>query len=504
MKREQLSPLRRSAATLLAAAVLDIFPDVLLVGGGDSDIGFYYDFIFTQTPLETASELIELKMRSLAKEGLEIRSFSMMRENAEQFFLHHGQPVLASHALEDDTNVISLVQVGSCYDLSAPPHAATTEELKAFKLLEREHYHENNNSIIRFIGTVFPDNQSLKVFSKAFDRYKKMGYQNLGTELNLYSWDEEARCYWHPNGELLRQQLLKSWHQENSKTESLPITTPISSQSIFYEHVRLYKTKLSNTVELPARFTEVRTVEDEKSEGGASLFQLKSYTTDQVTTFCSNEQLLQELISSLQFIEQTIRIFDLKVHRYLVANEPNRWLVQALQQCGISFTEEKPTSDNEGSTLEWRIEDVLGREWAGSSVQLMKLSADRYALGRTLYSSLDRFVGLLVERYEGQLPLWLAPEQVRVLAVGLKCADYADTVYRECRDHKLRVQRDNRDMKLGAKIHEADIERIPYVIIIGDKEKNQNSVTVRSLERKHEMKTESLEDFFCNILKGDQ
>lgn len=521
--------LRSTAAELLAFAICDLFPKVLLAGGGATDIGFYYDFIFPQPIQEHMLELIEVRMRALSKEEFEIRSLSMMRENAFDFFIHHKQPILANLALEEENNVLSLYQIGKFYDLVHSNVLLSLEEIKGIKLLDIEIVqrvlpgHEWGD-IVRIKGTAFSNPYDLKQFLKAHEKLKKFDHRIIGPELQLFKFLEktgDVDCFWLPKGYILLEKLTQLWVerclQQNIQIISSPLVVPenflsrkenlfpsfivqdesyVLSQSRVKHHIQIFK-ELDNV--LPLRLGEIFSVYENIEEVHRwGLYRKFSHLSDLVTIFCREDQVNQELIYSLQIFEQFITIFGFEAHWYLSGTEnPSaqtkarkqgiEWLKQALEHLAIAYSE-KPDAPGE-PYLEVRFVDALGREWLGSSIGIIQPSREGdkqipVIITRQLFGSLDRFVGLLTEFHKGHFPLWLAPEQIRILMVGEQNRTFAEQVFEKCKQQGWKVKLDGRDEKLSVKVHSAEKEKVPYLVIVGDKETSKGQVTVRSWQER--------------------
>ncbi len=506
-----LKALRHSAPLLLASTVLKLFPNALLAGGGPTDIGFYYDFVLTQPLPSEVLELIEIELKSIAKQNREVRSLDMMRENSRQLFMHHEQPILAEEAIHQHNNILQLIQIGNCYDLSSPPHVNSTQELQFIKLLgtfqtEKVLSDQTILPVTRIIGTVFLDQQTLKTFLKKFEKQKKFDHQLLGPELDLFTLNEQG-CYWHPKGEILRHLLLEIWEKGNLNENAQPVSTPDVVGSVLTQHIKLYKCTRSNAISESACFAESRLNHQApiiNQDGSEGLFYSNPTTTDQLTIFCKQEEILSKIISSLHFIEESLKMLGIESYRILRASKQDKWMSQALAETNLSYTSAAPASKSQSSMLKWRLVDSLGREWEGPSLTIHLLDAKVAVIGRVLYGSLDRIIAQLIEKSEGEFPFLFAPEQIRVIPIGSANFDYAKLIIKHCQELGFRVQWDNRDEKLSVKIHSAEKERIPYSIIIGEKERGRKSVTVRSRNYRQKDRTMPLDEFFrdLNILKG--
>jgi threonyl-tRNA synthetase len=559
---DHLQVLRRAAAELLAFVVKDLFPNVLLVEGNRTDMGFFYDFIFDQPLHDQALTLIEVRMRALIKEGIEIRSLSMMRENAHSFFLHHGHPLLAERASREEQNIISLIQFPNFFDVCPPLSLTSTEEIGSIRLLEfkrldrliPQEEEDIYTSVTRISGTAFEDPISLKKFIKALDQLKKRDHRLLGPELDLFSFNEQAgeiECFWHPKGETLRRLLLKKWEEECQKQQVQFVKTPLVvnefflkeknllpplevkenfyllSASHFFQHVQLFKRRAVSVGDLPLRFAEcIQEYQQEEESQLWGLLRAYSFSSDQMTIFCSEDQAINELISSLHFFKKIVRIFGFKDQWHLVTlgsksskgkqEKAVEWLTEALNDCEISWIETQDLIGLREPGIELRLVDCLGRSWKGPSIEVVVHFIERLDLSyqdangqrktpivlkKSLFSSIDRFIALLIEQFGGVFPDWLAPEQIRVIAIGNQNRAYAEEVYKSCLQQGFRAQLDVRLDKLGMKIHEADKEKIPYLLIVGDKEENKKLVTVRAFQQKGVNHTISLEVFFDSLFK---
>ncbi|WP_068468039.1 His/Gly/Thr/Pro-type tRNA ligase C-terminal domain-containing protein [Candidatus Protochlamydia phocaeensis] len=549
---------RRPIAELLAYTVSQLFPDIILLGGGTSPLGFYYDFIFDQPVHADMLAFIELHLRTLIKENRDVRLLNMMRENAQALFLHHGQPFLAEKAGEEASNIIDLIQIDQFHGLCPAFSMQSTGEAGSVKLLdatEKKWLTEDGEvTVTRLLGTSFDNPQTLKQFLKTYDAYlKKKSHVLIGQEMDFFSLSEQispVEWIWHPKGESAKQILQEWMEKEQSKQWAIEkVSTPLVVNAALFahdlqsfpafevgdqvlrlsasrvpQHVHLFQRHSVLSEELPVCFSEFSAVYKRKEEGiNEGMLESACELSDQLTIFCLAEQLSQELISSLHFIEQIIRIFGFEAQWYLVASRQKSfkakqerkaldWIKQAIQSYSFTYPIDSHLyeDDNniEGPRLELRLVDEIGRQWAGPSLTIIidRLKAWNFKaegleekrdqpviLKRQIWGSLNRFIALLIERFEGALPLWLAPEQVRILSIGESVRSYAKTIEARCKQQGLRVRLDLRPVKLGEKIHEAEKERIPYLLIVGDQECKKQGVTVRSHRQPGKNQLQNLE-----------
>lgn len=442
---------RSSAADLLAYTVCNLFPTAVCASRELSDIGFYYDFYFENPIDESFLDMIETEMKRFVKENLEIRVLSMMRENAHDLLLHHNQPFFAEQALEEETNIISICQIGNFYGLSSENHVQSTLEIGFVKLLGMTQ-HEN---LVRILGTAFTDKNTLKQFTKAFEKLKKI--DPLKFDLKLVELIDD-QYFFLPRGETIKNKLIDIWNDKNRDIQK--IATPLCDLE---QHIKLFKSQKYKEDALPIRWGEI------------------GQKGDLATIFCSDSQLQHEINYSLQIFQQIVKMFDFEAYWYLIASKQKGRirLEEALKLAGITYEEENSAKD---AKIEVRWVDFLGREQKGPALELRSLGAV-WVIARSLFGLPERMLQLMVEHWQGDFPFWLVPEQVRVLQVGPP-KEYAKQVYDRCKQRGLRVSLDATGDKLADKVHAAEKEQVPYLLIVGEREVQQNKVAIRQLREK--------------------
>jgi threonyl-tRNA synthetase len=500
---------------MLACTVLELFPSVHLGGGGLLSYGFYYDFYFEQPIDETLIFLIETNLLSLAKEEAAIKYFEMTCQNAKSLLMHYGQPELCECI--GDEGLIELVQIKKHYGICQAEELQTTEEVGVIKLLK----FEQDEGKTRIIGTAFAENQTLKKFIKSRESYKKKNHLLLGVELNLLSFDwsvSQLQCYWHPRGEALRN-FLKNWLI--SEIETFSPHQKISSPSILgsQDDYFLSPSPLIQHKSYIEKFHARRLFEWSSffsmTEGEAEgLLTLQVSTGDFTSTCCFNEELDNEVISSLLFFEEIIKIFGFEAHWQVIASRQKSMfgrqeskILEGLQQVLEKISLHYPLKEDllvkedlAGPGIELCVYDELGRSWPLSSIVVVTQGKARLEKGRLVIQravlSFDRLIALLIERFEGNLPLWLAPEQVRILKVGEAVEGYVQEIEKACSQQGIRASQEKREIKLSEKIHWAEKEKIPYLILVGEQEMRRQTITLRSAKLPGKSKEIKLNDFF--------
>lgn len=531
-----LHELRQASAELLAYAVCDLFPEAQLVSGGGSAIGFHYDFVIPQQLDHQLLIMIEERMLTIVKGHHPVKTLEMMRENAISFFEHHGQHIKAALVAASPSNIIPLIKINKFCDYCPLPHIANTEEIPLVKLQHIEKLTLDLPEIeafevIRIYGTAFPDKMALKKFLKRAEAAKDKDHQVLGQAMGLYSTHQtiEGNWLWHPKGTYLRNVLQKLFYTETLSPAFQEVTTiPLGDYAKL--HASIFTSRPRMLRDLPVRYIEWVTYEEHcRSHELEGLFKSRHYSADIEQIFCPKEQLEQELISSLQFINKTIKIFPIEHSWHLIILGRNQEsslinsFTAALDKCGIEYRIERNEESRYGQAselqIETRLSDALGREWTCSYLRTEENRSKRFKLRyedaegqmhepvmitRSLYGSLERFIALLIENSAGRFPLWLAPEQIRIIPVSNKTADFAAGIRDKIESAGFRCGIDYCLGGLGEKVHAAELERVPYIVIIGEKEEKRGLITVRSCGNEAAFKNACPLETFIEHLHNEQ
>jgi threonyl-tRNA synthetase len=521
----ELPAIRRTAAELLACVVSERFPNAYLLGGKETEVGFYYEFLFDQPFTVDMLVVIEAQVRQKIKDSIPIHSLHMMRENAAELFRHYDRPFLADQALQDLRNLVDVLQIDSSYGLTPAPHCQSTGEIGAFKLIEMKEEERLIQSdmykVTRLVGTAFSNQQQLKYFLKAYEASKKNDHRLLGLSLNLFSVVEEkndcSQTFWYPRGHLLCQ-TLKKWIEKTLGSVMQWIMTPLIVQSKQNEnpqrlkcnqHIELFHHLKQNPPLQLAEWAQI--YQDKRMKDSEGLLEPTFFQMDQQTLFCQTKDLPDFFISSLHFIKQMVTIFGFETQWILMCPRLERegeradWFIDALEKCSITYQVHFQDKKVSNPRLEIRFVDQLGREWPGPFIEMItnrSVSSQLMILSRSILGSLDRFIALLLEATKGNLPIWLAPEQIRICSVGGHSTPYARVVNEQCQQQGYRVGLDHQDEKLGKKIHAAEKEKIPYICIIGEIEEKKKMVTIRSPNIKRGDRIMAL-DTFLEMIKEE-
>jgi threonyl-tRNA synthetase len=440
----------------MAAAFLELFPGAYLKGGCPTKWGFYYDFLLSQPVNKEFLILLEENMRQKSKKEHLFRKMEMIPHNAGQYFASLERNDLQDRVSIIEEPLVSLVEIGSFIDLCDFPLPKTVSEITQFKLLEIIPISEG----VRILGTAFFEKPELKEFVKKWEDIGERNYLKWIKELDLLE-ERESGWVWLPRGETLKELLIDFWKKELAKQNFQFIATPsLDTQQMFETHLKLAKERQIRTAEIASLPLF--------GEGHEGLLDLPHGFIDQAYIPFKKEELLSELISSLQFIVKILKMFSFDYEVVLYSKNADL-LLEALQTCHIHVKQEKGPH----STIEFYLIDIFGRRWKGPS---LTVRFDCGVIVQSLFSSLERFVALFLEASKGKLPLWMVPEQVRVMGFQKK---QIHPVVSALQKEGIRVGMDLREENLSKRMHDALRERVPYSIVLGDRELECGTLSVR-------------------------
>lgn len=500
---------RQTAAQLIAAAATELFPGILLAGGRGTSICFYYDFIFPFPYNADFLPLIEERIRLLIREKRSIQTLEMMPQSAAALLLHRGQKVRADQLLLVQNSLVQMCQIGEWIDFCPFPFEEKID-LTHFKLLRAESLEFLEPQRIRIIGI----GSAEKNVVKAAVKHSHFSFHwNLGKQTRLFEpMREKGFWYWLPKGEVFKNLLLSWWRKEHSKQDFHIIHSPISfldcgNGTDFLESHREYACRFA--VEKVAEIGLIA----QREEVGEGFFSPKVVTVDQAHLFCSEEKLLQESISSLQFILKIPKILGFECEIILSVSSSKRQknrssqvalLRAALEQMKISYLLKKGAPEGVLAGIDVCLFDSLGRKWAAPFIHLLEKEGPigrSCILSRSTFGSLERMTALILEKNEGWLPLSFAPEQVRILVLADCVRPYAQQVLNHLEEQGIRAGIEDREDKLKARLYQAFLEKIPYIVLLGQREENKKEMTVRAYGENIEQSMPL--DKFCMKLKAE-
>jgi threonyl-tRNA synthetase len=551
---DALAVLRHSAAHLLAEAVRRLYPGVKIAIGPPVDNGFYYDFEFPEPIGEDALERIEEEIRRQLAEGRSWARQEISRDEARRRFEDEDEPYKVE-LVDTAEGDISLYTQGEFTDLCRGPHLQDSKPIKALKLtgLAGAYWRgdEKNTQLTRIYGTAFYSEDDLKAYLERIEEAQRRDHRRLGTQLDLFHLSEHApgMPFWHPKGMIIWNALEDLRRRENARRGYVEVKT-----SLLYDvetwvtsghwekfrddmflvpygedrtlglkpmncpgHMLLFGSALRSYRDLPLRYAESSTLHRNERAGTLhGLLRVQHVTQDDAHIFLTPEQIEEEIFASLDYAKYLYDLFGMHARFELSTRPENKlgtdeeWdftegaLRSALERREVPYELNEGDGAFYGPKIDLHMTDVMGRSWQMGTIQLDSqmparfgltyMGADNaehtpYVIHRALLGSLERFIGILIEHYGGAFPLWLAPVQVRIIPVGEDHRAAARALAEKLSD--FRVEVDDSDETVGKRIRNAEVEKIPYTIVYGDRE-SENALAVR--ERGGEQSTRSLDE----------
>ncbi|KYO65233.1 threonine--tRNA ligase [Thermovenabulum gondwanense] len=418
---------------------------------------------------------------------------------------------------------------------------------------------EKNKMLQRIYGTSFPDKKQLEEYIFRIEEAKKRDHRKLGKELGIFSLHEEGPGFpfFHPKGMVLWNLLIDFWRREHKKRGYQEIKTPIIlneelwKRSGHWDHYKknmyfttideqgfaikpmncpggmlLYKTDVHSYKELPLKLAELGIVHRHELSGVLhGLLRVRCFTQDDAHIFMMPSQIEDEILGVIDLVDYFYKVFGFEYHVELSTRPENSmgsdelWekatnaLKGALEKKGLNYKINEGDGAFYGPKIDFHLKDSIGRTWQCGTIQLDFMMPERFDLNyigpdgekhrpvmihRVVFGSIERFIGILIEHYAGAFPVWLSPVQVRVLPISEKYLEYARKVKEILDEHDIRVELDERNEKIGYKIREAQLQKIPYMIIVGEKEESSNTISVRNRE-KGDLGNYTIENFINEV-----
>ena len=552
---EKLETMRHSAAHVMAEAVQSIFPDAKFGIGPAIEDGFYYDFDLSRSLNPEDLPFLETKMSEIIASNEPFTRKEVTKEEARRLFATQSYKLELIDEIPDEK--VSLYQQGSFVDLCRGPHVSSTKEIKAFKLISIAGAYwrgdEHRPMLQRIYGVAFDTKAALAEHLKKLDEAARRDHRKLGKELDLFSIHEEAGpglVHWHPKGAIIRRVIEDFWKDEHVKRGYDIVYTPhiakldlwkTSGHWEFYQnylyspmevegqeyivkpmnclgHILIYKTKLRSYRELPLRYAELGTVyRYERSGVLHGLSRVRGFTQDDAHIFCRFDQLEEEVVRVLDLALFMIDTFGFTNYQVLLSTRPEKYagttevweeaidtLRQALARSKLAYDIDPGQGVFYGPKI-----DIKFESWQGPTIQVDFNLPQRFnvtyigedgqehlvaMVHRTVLGSMERFLASLIEHYGGAFPVWLAPLQVKVIPVADRHLDYAYKLEAQLKKQGVRVGVDARSERLNLKIRQAQLDKIPYMLIVGDKEITDSTVSIR-LRSGEQLADQSLASF---------
>lgn len=537
---------RHTASHIMAQAVKNLWPDTKLAIGPAIDNGFYYDFDSEHKFSEEDFLKIQKEMKKIVQANYPLERFELPRAEALALMKEKDEPykVELINDLPEDA-VISFYKQGDFVDLCAGPHMESTGKIKAFKLMSVAGAYWRGDSdrqmLQRIYATAFPTQAELDEYVKRLEEAKKRDHRKIGKEMDLFAIFEEGPGFpfFMPNGMIIRNELENFWKTEHRKRGYEEIKTPlIMNEQLWrtsghWDHYKdnmyftkidgedyaikpmncpgsllAYKRKMWSYRDFPIRMGELGQVHRHELSGALhGLMRVRTFTQDDAHIFMLPEQIKDEVIGVVKFIDDVYNMFGFTYHIELSTRPEDsmgsdeEWeaaetaLREAMETIGVPYVINEGDGAFYGPKLDFHLEDSIGRTWQCGTIQLDMQMPQRFdityvgadgekhrpvMIHRVIFGSIERFIGILTEHFAGKFPLWLAPVQVKLLTVTEKFVPYAEEIKAKCEEAGLRVELDGRNEKIGYKIREARNQRDSYLCTIGEREAEAGTLSVRS------------------------
>jgi threonyl-tRNA synthetase len=553
---DSLQVFRHSAAHLLAAAVLELYPDVKLGIGPPIDTGFFYEFVrkepFTQDDLEK----IEAKMHELAAKDFPNERKLIPKPEALELYRKSNQEFKCELVEEKATEpMVSFYSTGKFIDFCRGPHIPSTGRIKAFKLMNVAGAYwkgqESNPQMQRIYGACFIDQKELDEYLHKLEEAKRRDHRRIGKELGLFTVSDQVGSglpLWLPKGATIRRLLeeyilekerragyqhvytpdlakvdlyVRSGHWSHYHEDMFPTMDMETEQLVLRpmncpHHILVYESKKHSYRDLPVRIAELGTMYRYERSGVLSgLSRVRCMTLNDAHIFCTPEQIKEEFAAVMRLVEQAYRDLGITQYTYrlslrdklhsekYVDNDAmwdlaERMLHEAMDSLNLPYTEAPGEAAFYGPKLDIQLADVMGHQETYSTIQIDFHLPNQFELGyigadgqphrpvmihRGVISTMERMTSYLIELYAGAFPVWLAPVQAVVLPITERQNEYAKQVLEKLLDSGARVELDDRNEKLQAKIRDAQLQKVPYMLVIGGKETEAGTVSVRHRSR---------------------
>jgi len=549
-KKNNLQLMRHSCAHVLAAAVLQLYPQTKLGIGPAIENGFYYDFEFEKPITDRSLPKIEKEMKKIIQANLPFEKKETTVTKAKKLFKNQPYKLELIKDLESrGEKKVSLYQSGDFIDLCAGPHIKSTGKIGPFKLFSLAGAYwkgnEKNPMLTRIYGTCFPTPKELDQYLNQLKEAKKRDHRLIGKELDLFSFHPEAApgdIFWHPKGYFLMKKLIEFWRKEHEKAGYMEVRTPeILKNKIWRQsgHLQsygekmyriatpdskkwdccikpmncnggmlIYKSKQRSYRDLPLRMGELGVVHRYETSGELhGIIRTREFTQDDAHIYCTPQQIKSEIKSVIKLCFRFYKVFNLKLDHLELSTRPENsigsnenWeraekiMKELLKESGIKYQINKGEGAFYGPKLDFHLQDSIGRTWQCSTIQLDFAQPENFNLTyitpqgtrerpvmihRVIYGSLERFLGILIENCAGAFPVWLSPIQAIIIPITDKQASYAKQVGQELTKANIRYEIYGQNYTASAKIRNAEMQKIPYILIVGNKEIKNKTINIR-------------------------
>ncbi|WP_144787762.1 threonine--tRNA ligase [Lysinibacillus fusiformis] len=541
--KEGIEVIRHSTAHLLAQAVKRLYPHAQFGVGPVIENGFYYDIDIADTLTPSDLQQIEKMMKQIVRENVQIKRREVSRNEAKELFAHDALKLELLESIPADETVTIYEQGEFYDLCRGPhvPSTGKLQHFQLMHVSGAYWRGDSDNQMLqRIYGVAFATKEELQQYFVFLDEAEKRNHRKLGKELSLFMFSEEApgMPFYLANGQILRNELESYLRNLQAKYDYREVRTPLMMNQRLWEqsghwdhykdnmyftqvddqsfalkpmncpgHMLIFKNNLHSYRDLPIRMAEFGQVHRHEFSGALNgLLRVRSFCQDDAHIFATPQQIEDEIALALKIIDEVYNVFgfqytvELSTRPDDYMGELSLWdqaeeaLENVLTNLGIDYTINEGDGAFYGPKIDIHIKDAIQRSHQCATVQLDFQLPEKFDLTyinehnekvrpvvihRAVFGSIDRFLGILIEHFGGAFPIWLAPQQVQVIAVADAHQDYAKQVVKALQHEQIRVQIDDHQEKLGKKIREAQLHKIPYIIVIGDRETANQNVSVR-------------------------
>jgi threonyl-tRNA synthetase len=549
-KPEELQKVRHSAAHLLAHAIMELYPDTQLTIGPATETGFFYDCLPSKNFKEVDLPLLQKRMEEIAQRNLPLGHKQIPKEEARKLYKDNPFKLELIDNLEGDTvglatqgDFYDLCRGGHVEKTGDIKHFKLTGISGSYWRADR-----SGTALQRISGTAFLTDAAMKAQEQKEEEAQKYDHRRLGKQLDLFSFHDEGVGFpfFHPKGKLILNELRGAMRKRLQKAGYQEIETPTmlsdelwrrSGHYDFYKDnmyfsnideksyaikpmncpgsIIIYKERPRSYRELPLRLNEFGKVHRHELSGVLhGLFRVRTFTIDDTHIYCTLDQIQDEILKSLGLLMETIQKCGFEKIKIGLSTKPEKamgsdaiWekatvaLKNALDAAKVEYEINEGDGAFYGPKIDFRIEDSMEREWQCGTIQLDFFQPENFDLSyvdsdgklkrpvivhQAFHGSFERFFGILLEHHKGNLPFWLAPVQMKILTITDEQKPYAEKLLTFLQEQGIRIELNTSSDPLSAQIKDAQLQRVPWMLIIGKKEVEKESITLRYLNGKQE------------------
>ena len=563
IEKQELQTLRHSASHILAQAIKRLYPNTKLAIGPAIENGFYYDVDPETPFTEDVLPKLEAEMKKIANENLKIERFVLPKEQALELMKDEPYKTILINELPEGEEISFYKQGEFTDLCAGPHvnYTKKVKAFKLLNITGAYWKGDSKNKMLqRIYGTAFKSKEELEAYVTMLEEAKKRDHRKLGKELGLFMLTDEGPGFpfFLPKGMILKNQLIEYWREVHKRYGYVEVSTPmILSRSLWersghWAHYKnnmyttqidgedfaikpmncpggmlVYRSEMHSYRDLPLRVGELGVVHRHELSGALhGLFRVRCFTQDDAHIFMTRDQMKDEIENVVRLFDEVYSLFGLEYQIELSTmpddhmGDDSDWefaqetLKGAITEMGKDFIINEGDGAFYGPKLDFHIKDCLGRTWQCGTIQLDFQLPERFELEytgadgekhrpvlihRVVFGSIERFIGVITEHFAGAFPTWLAPVQVEILPITDRAREYGESLLEKLNALNVRAEIDNRNEKIGYKIREHKLQKIPYMLVIGDKEVESGDITVNTY-KDGDIGTMKLEAFIDRVV----